>query len=112
MVVNNKSNFIKHIDNVILNIGPNEIGKGEWEKAKKHPFVSFWIEKGEIEVKEGSIEDITKVNANEAIEVVEYCFNKKKLEEWKTKESRKTVLEAIENQINELDGKDTEKDGE
>lgn len=102
MIIKNNSNHIRHIGRITLNIGPNEVKKNEWEKVKEHPFIKLWLEDGTIEIKEGSIKDITKLNATDAIEVVEYTFNSKTLEKWLKEEDRKTVIAAIEKQLKEL----------
>lgn len=102
MIIKNNSKYILHVGKLSLNIGPNEVEENEWDKVKDHPLVKIWVEKKDIEIKEGSIKDVTKLHADEAIEVIEYTFDSKKLEEWKEKEDRKTVIAAIEKQLKEL----------
>ena len=110
MIVKNNSKYIKHIGKFTLNIGPNDVKESAWGKVKDHPFVKAWIEDKELEIIEGSTNDITKLSASEAIEVVEYTFSTTKLKAWLEDEDRKTVKTAIEKQIKELEGE--EDDGE
>lgn len=105
IAVINNTKFIKHIGGVSLNIGANELEKADWDKEAKHPFVKRWIEKGDVEVKDGTIEDISGiVPADKAIQIVQTTFSKDRLQKWAKQEKRKTVSEAIQKQLAELKG--------
>ncbi|ABR46649.1 hypothetical protein Amet_4360 [Alkaliphilus metalliredigens QYMF] len=102
ITVINNSKFIKHVGEVTLNIGANEVEKKDWDKESKHPIVKDWLKDKVVEVKEGLIEDISEITpAGKAIEIVQTTFSQEKLQKWSEQEERKTVLEAIQKQLKE-----------
>jgi len=101
---------IKHVGNVSLNIGPNEVEEEDWEKVKTHPIVKGWVKEGKVEVQKGNLEDITEiVPVEKAVEVIESTFDKEKLLEWQEQAERKTTKDAIKEQLEYLE-KDPEGD--
>lgn len=100
----NHTKHIKHVGNVSLNIGGNEVNEKDWDVVSKHPIVKIWLENGDVEVEKGDLEDITKiVPANKAVLVIETTFSQGKLQKWLETETRKTVIDAIEKQIEYLE---------
>lgn len=100
---------IKHVGNVSLNIGPNEVEEKDWEAVKTHPIVKGWVKEGKVEVKDGTIEDLSEITpVDKAVELVEATMDKEKLLKWAETDDRKTTQKAIEEQIAYLedDGKD------
>ncbi|MFT9496372.1 hypothetical protein [Anaerosolibacter sp.] len=103
MRVINHSKYIKHVEEISLNIGGNEVDEKAWEKATQHPIVKGWIENGDVEVEQGDLEDITKITpGSKAIAIIETTFSQEKLQKWQETEKRKAVLEAINKQIEYL----------
>ncbi|TDX48280.1 hypothetical protein [Orenia marismortui] len=100
MRIFNKSNVIKHVGDVSLNIGANVVKEEEWAKVKKHPVVKGWLDMGTVEVEEGDLSDINEIKPiSKAVEVIESTFDEKQLLEWKEQADRKGVKEAIDKQI-------------
>lgn len=99
----NNTKYVKHIGEVSLNIGANVIEEEKYNAVKEHPIVKRLIEDGDIEVQEGNLDDITKVTpGSKAIKVVETTFSKETLQKWLDTETRKSVVEAINKQLEYL----------
>lgn len=123
MLVHNKGKYVRHAAGATLLPGANNIDEADYKRFSSHPIAKKWIEKGEIVTfkkeennkdEENTVESTKDLNANEAIDLVEDTFSVSMLEEWKEKEDRKTVLEAIEKQLAELkgEGEDEDESGE
>ncbi len=103
MRVWNKTEHIKHIGPVTLNIGANEIDEKDWSRVEKHPIVKHLTSKGLIKAEEGNLENVADITpADKAIELVESTFSQEKLQKWLETETRKGVKAAIEKQIESL----------
>lgn len=101
---------------VCLVPGVNRISKEDWEEFSKHPDIKEMIsnEDGKIQVVKEAKEippenkdedvhpDLAKMSVKEAVKVVEQCLNKELLNEWKSHEGRKAVLNVIEKQLDKL----------
>ncbi|MDQ0299644.1 hypothetical protein J2S78_002064 [Salibacterium salarium] len=121
MLVHNKGKYVRHAAGATLLPGVNDVKESDYKRFSSHPIAKKWIEKGEIktfEKEETDGEDTTvqstkDLNAEGAIDLVEDTFTVSMLEDWEEKEDRKTVLEAIDKQLAELEGKEDENtDGE
>lgn len=107
MRVFNKTDKIKHVGSVSLNIGANKVDDDAWNEVKEHPIVKHWIKKKDIEVQDGDLEDISKITPVEkAIEVIKSTFSQEKLQKYKKDETRKTAIAAIDDQLEYLNKKD------
>lgn len=103
MLVHNKGNYVRHIGARLLP-GVNYLSADEaknYAEAAKNPLNKVLISK-EIEVV--SKTDITAVDANAAIELVNDTFDIGLLEKFKSAENgkRKTVSDAIDAQIESI----------
>ncbi|WP_026702857.1 hypothetical protein [Salibacterium aidingense] len=102
MLVHNKGKYVRHAAGATLLPGTNDITEKEFKRFSSHPIAKKWIDKGEIVAHEEK--SLVDMNAKPAIEIVEDTFDKSKLEEWLDKEDRSTVIEAINKQLDQLDG--------
>lgn len=101
--------------------GKNEVPDEIWEKVKDKKGVMGWLAGGVIEVGDGpkpepeapkepvvdmkttEVFDITSVKVSEAVPMVTEEEDVQTLMAWQDAESRKTVLEAIEGRLEDLD---------
>ncbi|SFM35690.1 hypothetical protein [Salibacterium qingdaonense] len=119
MLVQNKGKYVRHAAGVRLLPGTNEISAPEWKRFSGHPIAKRLIEKGEVitfEKDDAEGEDdndtqaqsVTEINANPAIDLVNDTYTPELLVKWKQEEeegdTRKTVIEAIEKQMAQLNG--------
>ncbi|MGY4689340.1 hypothetical protein [Salibacterium sp. K-3] len=126
MLVQNKGKYIRHAAGVRLLPGANQISVADWKRFSGHPIAKRWIDKSEIVTFEKesadekeSVEDetgddtegaqsVTEINANPAVELVKDTFEPELLTKWKQeeqeKDNRKTVIDAIDKQLAELNG--------
>ncbi|SFP18568.1 hypothetical protein [Salibacterium halotolerans] len=120
MLVHNKGKYVRHAAGVRLLPGTNEISTAEWKRFSGHPIAKRLIEKDEVvtfekESSEGEagddtegVQSVTEINANPAIDLIRDTFEPELLEKWKQEEeegdSRKTVIDAIDKQLAELNG--------
>jgi len=101
MLVQNKGNHSYEANGVVLAPGVNDVKEDAFEKFLKHPLMAHLDKKGEFEYQK---ED-KKLTADELIDLVGDTFDPELLEKMKDGEKRKTVLEAIEKRLEELQGK-------
>lgn len=102
MLVHNKGKYVRHAEDVMLVPGTNQIETDDWKRFSSHPLMKKLIDQGEI-VQQKQIKDL---NVDDAIELVKDTFSLSLLEEMKAGEKRKTVLDAISTQVNEIQGKE------
>lgn len=101
MYVQNKGNHSYEANGVVLAPGVNDVDQDAFEVFLKHPLMAHLDKKGEFEYQK---ED-KKLTAEDLIELVGDTFDLEVLEKMKDGEKRKTVLEAIEKRLEELQGK-------
>lgn len=83
--------------------GLNEVLASSWEAAKQNPVVQSLIRKGvfrEVQLKQGS--GIAQLSVADAVALVEKTLDRELLRSWKKLDTRSTVLEAIEKQIDHV----------
>lgn len=102
MLVQNKGKYVRHAEGVMLVPGSNDVSEQDWKKFSNHKIIKSLIDKGEIVTHK--VKSTTDMNANQAIELVEDTFSVDLLEQWKANDDRKTVLDAIEEQLKEIKG--------
>lgn len=109
MLVHNKGEYVRHIG-VRLVPGVNKLlafQDKEFEEALKHPLNQHLVDKGEIVIvrdeKEEKADTISTLNADKAIDLVKDTFAIETLNGFLKEEEegkkRKTVLEAIQEQV-------------
>lgn len=101
MLVQNKGNHSYEANGVVLAPGVNDVKEDAFEKFLKHPLMAHLDKKGEFEYQK----EEKKLTADDLIELVGDTFDLEVLEKMKDGEKRKTVLEAIDNRLEELQGK-------
>lgn len=109
MFVHNKGNYVRNAAGVQLIPGANSVSEKEWKSFSAHPLIQKLIDADEIVAKEPEIGD--KLSAEDLIELAQDTYDIETLEEMKKGEKRKTVLAAIDEQIQTLtegDGKEQE----
>lgn len=106
MIVHNKGKYIRHIGEVRLLPGANQLSEKESKSFKAdlaNPLNQKLVDGGEIEVvgadDKDSSDPLAGINAGEAIELILDTFDISLLEEWAAVETRKTVAKAIKEQI-------------
>lgn len=96
---------------VTLLPGINKMSQADVEHVMKHPTVKAKVEAGDLEFllpeKEeektaSPVEALVKLKAKEAIETAKGSADAELLQEWFAKETRASVKEAIEKQLEEL----------
>lgn len=118
MLVHNKGNFIRHIGDVRLLPGVNELDSEQskfFEKDMENPLNKALVTKNEIVIIEAESKgkkkkevssDFATLGANEAITLVNDTFDLVLLGKWLDEEGadkkRATVIKAIENQIEDI----------
>ncbi|MFC2948539.1 hypothetical protein [Virgibacillus sediminis] len=107
MIIHNKGNYVRHAAGVMLVPGTNEVTEKNWKKFSSHPIIKSLIKKGEI-VSHEKAKSTKDFNVDEAVELVEDTTSISLLEEWQETDDRKTVQEAIEVKLSELQGNDEE----
>ncbi|MFB8583272.1 hypothetical protein [Enterococcus faecalis] len=116
MLVHNKGKFIRHIGDVRLIPGMNELSSSDIEaftKGMEVPLNKALENQGEIEILDQPQKGKTKnsvgfseLAANKAVESIADTFDLELLEKWLEEEqankNRTTVVKAIENQIDDI----------
>ena len=116
MLVHNKGSYIRHIGNIRLIPGVNDLNSSDAEaflKGMEIPLNKSLEKLGEIEIldrttkgKSKETVGFTKLSANKAVEAVSDTFDLDLLEKWleeeQTNKNRTTVVKAIENQIDDI----------
>lgn len=103
MLVQNKGKHVRHAAGVTVVPGANQLEDAAWKKFSSNPLMKKLIDRGEIEAM-GKAQSTKDMNADKAIVLVEDTFNVSLLNEWKAAEDRKTVLEAIQLQLEKIQG--------
>lgn len=98
MLVRNKGNQSYEANDVILNIGTNNVEENAFEAFLAHPLMAKLDEQGVF------VYSKNRPSAKDAIELIDDTFDIETLEAMKEDEGRKKVLEAIEKRIVELKG--------
>ena len=116
MLVHNKQKFIRHIGDVRLIPGMNELSSSDIEaftkgmevplnKAFGKSEMKFWINHKKENRKKNSV-GFSELAANKAVESIADTFDLELLEKWLEEEqankNRTTVVKAIENQIDDI----------
>lgn len=111
MIVKNNGNFIRHIGDVRLIPGANDVPeqlKGTFESELEKPLNAALVESKEIVIqtkaKGGSADKTTDMKVNDAIALISDTFDKTLLEAWLDDEKsankpRTSVIKSIEEQI-------------
>lgn len=111
MIVQNNGNFIRHIGDVRLIPGANDVSeqlKKDFESELEKPLNAALVKSKEIVVqtkaKGGSADKTTDMKANDAIALIGDTFDKTLLEAWLDDEksankTRASVIKSIEEQI-------------
>ncbi|MDU2109075.1 MAG: hypothetical protein E7E99_00525 [Peptoniphilus lacydonensis] len=116
MLVHNKGSYIRHIGNIRLIPGVNDLNSSDAEaflKGMEIPLNKSLEKLGEIEIldrttkgKSKETVGFTELSANKAVEAVSDTFDLDLLEKWleeeQTNKNRTTVVKAIENQIDDI----------
>ncbi|EKD5213681.1 hypothetical protein OR284_000304 [Enterococcus faecalis] len=116
MLVHNKGSYIRHIGNVRLIPGVNDLDNSDAEefiKGMELPLNKALENQGEIEILDQPQKGKTKnsvgfseLAANKAVESIADTFDLELLEKWLEEEqankNRTTVVKAIENQIDDI----------
>ena len=117
MLVHNKGNFIRHFGNVRLIPGTNELDQkqaAELNEQMQYPLNKALLDKeivivGGVKAESKSIADL---NVNDTAVLVADTFDVALLEKWleaeKADKKRKTVILAIEEQIEAIQNPDKE----
>lgn len=116
MLVHNKGSYIRHIGNIRLIPGVNDLDNSDAEafiKGMELPLNKSLERLGEIEIldhitkgKSKKAVGFTELAANKAVESIADTFDLELLEKWLEEEqankNRTTVVKAIENQIDDI----------
>ncbi len=109
MIVINNTDHISHFEkNIVLIPGVNDISEKQLKMLRAHGLFKKMEESETMEVKE-DVKDISGYSAPKAIKAVKDTYSVPLLKEWKAIEKRKTVLVAIQEQIDTLLGIGQEK---
>lgn len=106
MLVHNKGKYVRHAAEVTLVPGANQVDPEDFKKFSSNAIMKTLIEKGEI-VPQKSLKEM---NAEEAVELVKDTYSLSLLEEMQAGEKRKTVLDAIADQVAHIKGEDSEEE--
>lgn len=120
MLVHNKGKFIRHIGDVRLIPGMNELSSSDIEAFTKEmevPLNEALKKSGEIDIldhteksKEDEVLGLSGLTANKAVESIADTFDLELLVKWLEEEqankNRTTVVKAIENQIDDIKNPD------
>ncbi|WP_316964823.1 hypothetical protein [Enterococcus faecalis] len=120
MLVHNKGSYIRHIGNIRLIPGVNDLDNSDAEafiKGMELPLNKSLERLGEIEIldhitkgKSKKAVGFTELAANKAVESIADTFDLELLEKWLEEEqankNRTTVVKAIENQIDDIKNPD------
>lgn len=107
MVIKYNHTGVKGIGSIKLLPGVNfGVDEKEWKKWEKNPIIQAEIEEGTIEVMhEGGTQEkisIAKMKVNEAKELIKSTTSVELLEHFQSETSNKTLLKAIDAQIEEI----------
>ncbi|EAC2289008.1 hypothetical protein FAL77_10155 [Listeria monocytogenes] len=111
MIIENTGNYVRFLGTVRLVPGTNNIGTEhaeELEKALKHPLNQYLIDSDELKVPDNFHEDssLNDFNATKATMLVKDTFDLGALNEFLAEETtngnRKTVIDAINKQIESI----------
>lgn len=112
MLVQNKGEYVRHIG-VRLIPGVNKLSltdEESFKQALEHPMNQYLVDHGEIVLTTGSngevADSLAKLNGKKAIELIHDTFELAVLDSFKQEEAgngnRKTVLDAINQQIESI----------
>lgn len=99
MLVQNKGNHPYTANGLTLNPGTNNVNEKEFEKFLEHPLMQHLNEQEEFLYEKA---EQKQLSAKELIAMIEDAYDVEMLQELKVNEERKTVLDAIEKRIQEL----------
>ena len=99
MLVQNKGNHPYTANDLTLNPGTNNVETKEFEKFIKHPLMQHLDKRGEFVYEKTEPKNLT---AKDIIAMVEDAYDVQVLQELKESEDRKSVLDAIEKRLDEL----------
>jgi len=99
MLVQNKGNYSYEANGLTLVPGTNKVDEKDFERFLAHPLMQHLNKKGEFAYDS----DKTRPSAKDAIAMIEDAFDIDMLEALKAEEDRKTVLDAINKRIEELE---------
>lgn len=113
MIVHNKGNYIRHIGSAVLVPGTNDLDEKQaksFKEALKVPLNQKLIDLKEIEVVGGlgetQADHLSDLKVEDALSLVVDSYNLESLEKWLDEENsgkkRKTLVAAIENQIEDI----------
>lgn len=100
-IENTRPRFSNLADIVLLKPGVNEVEAGKWDRVKDHPVVKWRIENGVLIVKDGS-KPINEMSAGEATKLVKATVDADLLERWRKDDTRRSVRDAIDAQLDKL----------
>lgn len=106
MLVHNKGQYVRHAADITLVPGANQVDPEDFKKFSGNAIMKTLIEKGEI-VPQKSLKEM---NVEEAVELVKDTYSLSLLEEMKIGEKRKTVLDAIADQVAHIKGEDNQEE--
>lgn len=101
MLVQNKGNHSYQANGLTLAPGTNKVDEKEFEQFLAHPLMAHLDEQGEFVYTKEKKEPTAK----ELIAMIDDSFDVDMLNELKSNEDRKTVLDAIDKRLEELQGK-------
>lgn len=99
MLVQNKGNHPYTANDLTLNPGTNNVKEKEFEKFLEHPLMQHLNEQEEFVYEKA---EQKQLSAKELIAMIEDAYDVEMLQGLKVDEERKTVLDAIEKRIQEL----------
>lgn len=101
MLIQNTGKYVRHIGVQIIP-GVNNLSEEDTKKyleAAKHPLNKYLVETGEIKVKGASLKEL---NANDALALVADTYDLKLLNDFQKEDTRKSIQDAIEKQIESI----------
>lgn len=98
MYVQNKGNHLYQANGLTLAPGTNKVDEKEFEQFLAHPLMAHLDEQGEFVYEK----EKAKPSARDMIAMIEDAYDIDMLEGLKANEDRKTVLDAIDKRLEEL----------
>lgn len=98
MYVQNKGNHLYQANGLTLAPGTNKVDEKEFEQFLAHPLMAHLDEKGEFVYEK----EKAKPSARDMIAMIEDAYDIDMLEGLKANEDRKTVVDAIDKRLEEL----------
>lgn len=86
--------------------GINQVDEKMWAKAEKHPLVKHHLSEENLVVHDEKIEGkagLSETPVKDAKRIIVGTFDKELLQNWKSGEKRKSVVDAIDAQIKKVD---------